>query len=132
MLNTLADAIKAHLELAYPFKTVDMGFTKRVLQSPPSAAFFLIDDEGVDDTRPYLRRLTWEIALLASYVDPVKGVREMHDIIDAVRPSFSEGGPVAAGCLPTAAPRFHCEGVEDTLLIYTGRVVMQAVPANIS
>jgi len=130
MLKTLGEAIKARLEGLEVFKAVEQGFSKRALQSPPSAVFFLYDDEEVAN-KPVTRKLTWEIALLVSYLDQVKGQALMHDLIDTVRPAFIGWLPVTAGCLPTAAPRFRYEGVEDTLLIYTGRVTMQVVPEKI-
>lgn len=131
MLTILGDAIKARLEGLGLFKVVEKGFSKRALQSPPSAVFFLLDDERVTDSPYSMRQLTWEIALLVSYLDPVKGQAFMDDLIDAVRATFSDWLPVSAGCLPSAVPRIRYEGVEDTLLIYTARVTMQAVPGKI-
>ena len=131
MLTTLGDAIKARLEGLGVFKVVEQGFSKRALQSPPSAVFFLSADEEAANTPYVTRKLTWEIALLASYLDPVKGLAQMNDLVDAVRPAFIHWLPVPAGCLPTAAPMIRYEGVEDTLLIYTVRVTMQAFPKKI-
>lgn len=131
MLTILSDAIKARLEGLGLLKVVEKGFSKRALQSPPSAVFFLLDDERMTDSPYSMRLLTWEIALLVSYLDPVKGQAFMDDLIDAVRAAFSDWLPVPAGCLPSAVPRIRYEGVEDTLLIYTARVTMQAVPGKI-
>lgn len=131
MLTTIGEAIKTRLEGLGVFKAVEQGFTQRVLKSPPSAVFFLLDDEEVTNTPYATRKLTWEIALLVSYLDKGQGQALMHDLIDKVRPAFIGWLPVTAGCLPTAMPRFRYEGVEETLLIYTGRVTMQVVPEMI-
>jgi len=131
MLTILGDAIKARLETLAVFKAVDQGFSQRVLKSPPSAVFFLSSDEEKVNTPYITRTLTWEIALLVSYLDPVKGLAQMNDLIDAVRPAFVQWLPVSAGCLPTLVPMVRYEGVEDTLLIYTVRVTMQAIPEKV-
>ncbi len=131
MLTTIGNAIKTRLEGLGTFKVVERGFSKRALQSPPSAVFFLADDERVTDSPYFTRQLTWEIALLVSYLDPVIGQATMDGLVDAVRPAFSNWLPVPAGCLPAAVPRIRYEGVEDSLLIYTVRVTMQVVPEMI-
>lgn len=131
MLKVIGDAIQARLEGLGMFKAVERGFSKRALQSPPSAVFFLYDDEQVTDSPYAMRKLTYEIALLASYIDPVKGQALMDELIDGVRPAFTEWLPVTPGCLPVSVTRIRYEGVEDTLLIYTIRVTMQVVPEKI-
>jgi hypothetical protein len=131
MLNTIGEAIKARLEGLGKFNVVEKGFSKRVLQSPPSAVFFLVEDERAADS-PYITRLlTWEIALLAGYLDPVKGQTLMDDLVDAIPPAFTGWRAVTSGCLPATVSRIRYEGVEDSLLIYTARVTMQVVPENI-
>lgn len=132
MLTTIGDAIKDRLEGLAVFKVVEKGFSKRALSSPPSAVYFLADDERVTDSPYPTRLLTWEIALLASYLDPAKGQAVMDELIDAVRPAFSNWLAVNPGCLPAMVPKIRFEGVEDTLLIYTARVSMQVVPEKIS
>lgn len=131
MLKVIGDAIQARLEGLGMFKAVERGFSKRALQSPPSAVFFLYDDEQVTDSPYAMRKLTYEIALLASYIDPVKGQAMMDALVDSVRPAFIEWLPVTPGCLPASVTRIRYEGVEDTLLIYTIRVTMQVVPEKI-
>jgi len=131
MLTTLGGAIKARLEGLEVFKAVDQGFSQRAISTPPSAVFFLSSDEEKVNTPYITRTLTWEIALLVSYLDPVKGLAQMNGLVDAVRPAFIHWLPVPAGCLPTAVPTVRYERVEDTLLIYTVRVTMQAVPGKI-
>jgi hypothetical protein len=128
MLATLRPAIKARLEYAYAFKAVEPSFTQRALQSPPSAVFFLLSDEEVVNSPAVTRRLTYEVALLVSYIDPARGQEEMDAIIDAVRPAFIEWEPAAKGCQPASIPRIRYEGVEDTLLIYSARVTMEVYP----
>lgn len=131
MLKVIGDAIQARLEGLGMFKAVERGFSKRALQSPPSAVFFLYDDEQVTDSPYAMRKLTYEIALLASYIDPVKGQALMDALVDGVRPAFTDWLPVTPGCLPVSVTRIRYEGVEDTLLIYTIRVTMQVVPEKI-
>lgn len=131
MLTTIGAAIKARLESLGVFKVVEQGFSRRAISSPPSAVFFLGSDDEVVNTPYVTRKLTWEIALLVSYLDTAKGLAEMNVLIDAVRPALIGWQPVAAGCLPTASPSIRYEGVEDTLLIYTIRVTMQVVPEKI-
>lgn len=131
MLNTIGEAIKARLEGLGKFNVVEKGFSKRALQSPPSAVFFLVENERVADS-PYMTRLlTWEIALLAGYLDPVKGQTLMDDLVDTITPAFTGWLAVTSGCFPATVPRIRYEGVEDSLLIYTARVTMQVVPENI-
>ncbi|ADW18572.1 hypothetical protein Despr_2433 [Desulfobulbus propionicus DSM 2032] len=131
MLATIGNAIQARLEGLDAFKAVERGFSKRALQSPPSAVFFLYDDEQVTDSPYAMRRLTWEIALLVSYLDPVKGQALMDDLVDQVRPALTDWRPAAQGCLPSTVTRIRYEGVEEALLIYTVRVTMQVVPEKI-
>lgn len=130
MLTIIGEAIKARLEGLGLFKVVEKGFSKRALQSPPSAVFFLYSDEVATDTPSATRRLTWEVALLVSYLDPVKGQAAMDGLIDAFRPAFTNWRPVPVGCLPASVPRIRYEGVEDTLLIYTARITMDVFPAT--
>jgi len=128
MLTIIGDAIKARLEGLGLFKVVEKGFSKRALQSPPSAVFFLVDDAEGTDTPDVTRKLTYEIALLVSYIDPVKALTQMEAIIDAVRPSFIGWEPLPLGCLQASVPRIRYEGVEDTLLIYTARLTVPVFP----
>lgn len=132
MLAILSAATKARLEGLASFKVVEQGFSKRALQSPPSAVFFLVEDELITDSPSKTRRLTWEIAILASYLDPVRGQATMDGLIDQIRPAFSGWRPVEVGSLPTTVPRIRYEGIEDTLLIYTARVTMEVFPESIS
>ena len=131
MLTTIGNAIKARLEGLGTFKVVERGFSKRALQSPPSAVFFLADDEEVVDDPEVTRRLIYEVALLVSYLDPAKGQEQMEAIIDAVRPQFVQWEPVEKGCEPAKVPRIRYEGVEDTLLIYSARITMEVYPQTI-
>lgn len=131
MLTTLGDAIKARLEGLGVFKVVEKGFSKRALQSPPSAVFFLDSDAIATDTPSPTRRLTWEVALLASYIDPVKGQAAMDEMLDAVRPAFTRWVAVPVGCLPSSIPRISFEGAEDTLLIYSVQITMDVFPATL-
>lgn len=131
MLTTIGNAIKARLEGLGVFKVVERGFSKRALQSPPSAVFFLADDEEVVDDPAVTRRLVYEVALLVSYLDPAKGQEQMEAIIDAVRPQFVQWDPVGKGCEPAKVPRIRYEGVEDTLLIYSARITMEVYPQTI-
>ena len=64
VLDIIAAAIKARLEETAVFKAVDQGFTQRVLKSPPSAVFFLGEDNRVQDDPYTVRETTWHIALM--------------------------------------------------------------------
>lgn len=130
MLAMIGEAIKVRLEGLGLFKVVEKGFSKRALQSPPSAVFFLYSDEMATDTPSPTRRLTWEVALLVSYIDPVKGQTAMDGLIDAVRPAFTKWLAAPVGCLPASVPRIRYEGIEDTLLIYSARITMDVFPAT--
>jgi hypothetical protein len=132
MLTTLGTSIKTRLQGLDLFKVVEEGFSKNALQSPPSAVFFLFDDVGVTDKPSPTRRLTYEIALMVSYVDPVKGQAAMNGIIDAVRPAFTKWLPVSPGCLPVSCPKIRYEGIENTLLIYSARITMDVFPETIN
>jgi len=132
MLATIGGAIKARLEGLAVFNVVEKGFSKRALSSPPSAVYFLVNDEMATDTPSPTRRLTWEVALLVSYLDPVKGQATMDGLIDAVRPAFTKWIAVPVGCLPASVPRIRFEGTEDTLLIYSARITMDVFPAAIT
>lgn len=131
MLKIIGDAIKARLESLGLFKVVEKGFSKRSLQSPPSAVVFLVDDDAVTDSPSSIRRLTWEVAMMVSYIDPVKSQAAMEDIIDAVRPAFTQWEAVAIGCLPASVSRIRYEGVEETLLIYTARITTGVFPNTV-
>jgi hypothetical protein len=124
MLSDLRAAIKERLESAYPFRVVEAGFSQRALQSPPAAVFFLVTDKGQFDEPTMTRVLTYEVALLVSYTDPVKA----QDILDAVRKSFTGWLPADAGCEEASVPEFRFQGVEGTLLIYTGRMTIEVYP----
>ena len=128
MLATIAAAIKTRLEDLGQFKVVERGFSKRALQSPPSAVFFLAEDVMRSDKPSPTRTLAWDIALLVSYLDPVKGQETMETLIDLVRPAFTDWRPVAVGCLPSSVPQIRFEANEDTLLVYSVRVTMDVFP----
>jgi hypothetical protein len=128
MLADLRAAIKARLEAAYAFRAVESGFSQRVLQSPPSAAFFLVSDQGQADEPAVARVLTYEVALLVSYTDPVKAQEHVEEMLDMVRQSFTGWLPAEAGCQPMSVPEFRFQGVEGTLLIYTGRMSIEVYP----
>lgn len=128
MLAELRTAIKARLETAYPFRVVEAGFSQRVLQSPPAAVFFLVADTGLADEPAITRVLTYEIALLVSYTDPVKAQEQVEEMLDRVRPSLTGWLPEEAGCQPASVPEFRFQGVEGTLLIYTGRMTIEVYP----
>ena len=132
MLATIAAAIKTRLDGLGAFKVVERGFSKRALQSPPSAVFFLAEDTMRSDKPSPTRTLTWDIALLVSYLDPVKGQETMETLIDLVRPAFTDWRPVAAGCLPSSVPHVRFEANEDTLLVYSVRVTMDVFPNTIT
>jgi len=131
MLATIGDAIKARLEGLNLFKAVENGFSKRALQSPPSAVFFLSSDTIATDTPSPTRRLIWEVVFLVSYIDPVKGQGTMNEILDAVRPAFTRWQAVPVGCLPSSVPRIRFEGTEETLLIYSAQITMDVFPETI-
>lgn len=128
MLAELRTAIKTRLETTYPFRVVEAGFSQRVLQSPPAAVFFLVDDDKITDEPEVDRSLVYEIALLVSYTDPVKAQEQIEDIIDAVRKSLTGWLPSDTGCEPASVPKFRFQGVEGTLLIYTGRMTIEVYP----
>jgi hypothetical protein len=128
MLANLRAAIKARLAEAYPFRVVEAGFSQRALQSPPAAVFFLVSDTGRFDEPAVTRMLTYEIALLVSYTDPVKAQEQVEEMLDMVRPSFTGWLPADAGCQPASMPEFRFQGVEGTLLIYTGRMTIEVYP----
>ena len=129
MLADLRKAIKAKLESAYAFRVVEAGLSNRVMQSPPSAAFFLVTDKGKNDEPAVDRILTYEIALLVSYTDPVKAQEQMEEIIDALRTSLTGWLPAEGGCEEASIPEFRYQGVDGTLLIYTGRMTIEVYPA---
>jgi hypothetical protein len=131
MLAAIGNAIKARLEGLGTFKVVERGFSKRALQSPPSAVFYLYSDESVTDDPESARKLTYEIALLVSYLDPEKGQVAMDELIDAVRPAFTRWEPVEKGSEEASIPRIRWEGVEDSLLIYSARVTLDVYPLTI-
>jgi len=130
MLTIIGEAIRARLEGLSLFKVVEKGFSKRVLQAPPSAVFFLVLDEMETDSPAALRKLTWEVAILSSYLDPVKGQADMEKMIDAVRDAFTDWEATPVGSLRASVPRIRYEGVEDTLLIYTARIALGVFPTN--
>lgn len=130
MLTTIGEAIKTRLEELSLFKVVEKGFSKRALQSPPSAVFFLVLDEIETDLPSSLRKLTWEVAILSSYLDPVKGQVDMEKMVDAVREAFTDWEATPVGSLRASVPRIRYEGVEDTLLIYTARITLGVFPTN--
>jgi hypothetical protein len=132
MLGTIAAAITARLEGLTVFKVVERGFSKRALQSPPSAVFYLAEDQIRTDKPSPTRTLAWDIALLVSYLDPVRGQETMETLIDLVRPAFTNWRPVAAGCLPASVPHIRFEANEDTLLVYSVRVTMDVFPNTIT
>jgi len=131
MLETVADSLKATLEGTGLFNVVEQGFSRRALSSPPSAVFFMAEDGRVTDSPYITRKLSWDIALMVSYIDPVKAHEKMNTIIDELRETLSEWRPTERGSLPSTVERIDFEVVEDTLLIYSARVAMQVVPANI-
>lgn len=128
MLADLRTAIKARLAEAYPFRVVEAGFSQRALQSPPAAVFFLATDKGQFDEPTVTRLLTYEIALLVSYTDPVKAQEQAEEMIDRVRQSFTGWMPAEFGCQPASVPEFRFQGIEGTLLIYTGRMTIEVYP----
>jgi hypothetical protein len=128
MLADLRTAIKARLAATYPFRVVEAGFSQRALQSPPAAIFFLLEDDRVADDPAMDRSLTYEIALLVSYTDPVKAQEQIEEIIDAVRDGITGWKPLATGVEPASVPKFRYQGVEGTLLIYTGRMTIEVYP----
>lgn len=128
MLAELRTAIKARLESAYPFRVVEAGFSKRVLQSPPAAVFFLVSDKGQFDEPAITRVLTYEMALLVSYTDPVKAQEQVEEMLDMVRQSFTGWLPSEVGCQPASVPELRFEGIDGTLLIYTGRMTIEVYP----
>ena len=132
MLDIIAAAIKARLEEIGGFNTVAQGFSKRALQSPPSAVFFLVEDRDVPDAPMITRHLFWHIALVVSYIDQVKAQEAINGHIDAVRTAFGGWVPVPRGCRPCTVPEVRFEAVEDTLLLYTVQVAMQVVPVKIT
>lgn len=131
MLSDLRSAIKARLESAYPFRVVEAGFSQRALQSPPAAVFFLVSDKGLFDEPTMTRVLTYEVALLVSYTDPVKAQDHVEEMIDMVRQSFTGWMPTEKGCQPASVPEFRFQGVEGTLLIYTARMTIEVYPATL-
>jgi len=131
MLSAIATAIKERLEGLAAFKVVERGFSRRALQAPPAAVFFLAADELRTDMPSATRRLEWDVVLLVSYLDPEKGQAAMETLIDQVRPAFTNWRPVAVGSLPASVPRIRFEATEDTLLIYSVRVVMDVFPNTI-
>lgn len=128
MLSRLRDAIKSRLETSYPFNVVEAGVSQRALQSPPAAVFFMSDDAKLADDPVVARLLTYEIALLVSYIDPVKAQEQVEEMLDRVRPSLTGWLPDEAGCQPASVPEFRFQGVEGTLLIYTGRMTIEVYP----
>lgn len=132
MLDIIAAAIKARLEEIGGFNTVAHGFSKRALQSPPSAVFFLVEDREVPTAPMVTRDLSWHIALVVSYIDPDRAQETITGHIDAVRIAFSGWVPVPRGSRPCTVPEIRFEAVEDTLLIYTVQVAMQVVPVKIT
>lgn len=131
MLAELRAAIKAKLESTHAFRAVEAGFSRRVLQSPPSAAFFLVIDQKVADDPTVARVLTYEIALLVGYADPEKAQEQIEDIVDAVRGALTGWLPAEHGCGPATVPEFKFHGVEGTLLIYTGRMTIEVYPETL-
>ncbi len=128
MLSDLRAAIKARLEGAYPFHIVEAGFSQRALQVPPSAVFFLTEDKNLTDLPTATRGLTYEVALLVNYADPVKAQEQMEEIIDAVRASLTQWLPQDNGCEPAIVTDISFHGVEGTLLIYTARMTIEVYP----
>lgn len=132
MLKVIGDAIQAQLEGLGKFKAVEQGFSQRALQSPPSAVYFLVSDEGIVDEPAVTRKLTYEIALLINYTDPVKAQEQMEATIDDVRSLFTLWEPVESGCQPSSVTNIRYEGVEGTLLIYSARVALEVYPQTIN
>lgn len=130
MLDIIAAAIKARLEETAVFKAVDQGFTQRVLKSPPSAVFFLGEDNRVQDDPYTVRETTWHIALMVSNLDPAKGLDQMNGLIDTVRPAFTRWIPTD-GCKPCEVRSIRFEAVEDTLLIYTVALTMKVIAETV-
>ena len=132
MLSTLGAAIKARLESLALFKVVEKSITKRALQSPPAAVFYLASDDMSVDKPSATRSLTWQILVLVSGLDSDKGQDTAYGCLDAIRTAFTGWLVVSGGgCLPTSVPQIRFEAFEDTLLIYSVRVTMQIIPAII-
>jgi hypothetical protein len=129
MLTTIAAAIKTRLEGLNLFKVVEESITKRALQSPPSAVFYLASDKKVADLPTSERELNWEIALIVNAMTPDKGQASANACIDAVRDAFTHWRAVTTGgIMPSSVSLIKLEGIENTLLVYSVRVDIRAIP----
>jgi len=132
MIEQVAAAIAARLNSLGIFKSVERTVNRKVLQTPPSVAFFLARDREVEDEPTVTRALGWDLLLMIPALGADKGQKSAGDCIDAVRDAFVGWLPwETGGVLPAAVPEIVLEGIEQTMLVYTVRLTMSVMPENI-
>lgn len=132
MIDWLAGEIETRLKSLGIFKAVDRTVTAKMLQAPPSAAVFLDADRRVVDDPTPKRELHWDIVLMFSAVGQDKGKALAGSCIDTVRDAFTGWlPPIRGGVMPAKVQEIRLEGIERTVLVYTGRVTMEVMPTII-
>lgn len=133
MIDRIAGEIEARLKGLGLFKAVERTVNAKVLQAPPSVAIFLAYDRAVVNKPTITRDLGWDLLLMVPAIGPGKGQKAAGDILDSVRDAFVGWRPwTTGGVLPAEVPEIRMEGIEQTMLIYTVRLTMQVMPANIN
>jgi hypothetical protein len=132
MIDRIAEAIEGRLKGLEIFKAVERTVTTKILQSPPSAALFLAYDREKTNTPTPTRTLGWDILVLIPAHGADRGQKTAGDCLDVVREAFINWRPwTGGGVLPMEVPEIRMEGIEQTMLVYTVRLTLDVMPANI-
>jgi len=133
MIDRIAQEIEDKLKGLGIFKAVERTVSRKVLQSPPSVAFFLAYDREVVSKPTVTRELGWDLLLMLPALGADKGQKSTGTCIDTLRDAFVEWRPwKTGGVLPAVVPEIRLEGIEQTLLVYTVRLTMRVMPAMIT
>ncbi|MBU1564226.1 MAG: hypothetical protein KJ630_01190 [Proteobacteria bacterium] len=129
MIDAIANAIEGALKGLKIFKAVERTVNTKILQSPPSVAFFLAYDRQVANKPTATRDLGWDLLLMIPALGVGKGGKSAGDCIDTVRSAFIGWRPwTSGGVLPAEVPEIKLEGIEQTVLVYTARLTMRVMP----
>ncbi len=100
MITEIAAAITERLESLAIFHSVERKITKQTRSNPPAAVFYLAGEHPVQESPEMMRRLNWDILVIARALDTGIGQKSADYCIDAVRNAFFGWMPVSAGCNP--------------------------------
>ncbi len=128
MIETIEKKIEELLTSLDIFKVVERSISKKSLQSPPSAGILLAFDKE-NASKAISRDLGWDIMLMIPALGIAKGRTAGNNYIDAVRNAFVDWRPLTTGgVMPAKVPMIRLEGIQGTMLVYSARVTMEAIP----